>query len=155
MMAEMRGKLVGVCKGSRRAEGKDNAGEGYLVEGYGLEGDAHAGSRKEVSLAAMEDILDLNAREGINAGPGDFAENLTVEGLDFSLVKAGDGIRIGESVLIEVVQLGKRPEEMISDFNFKGHTLLPRKGIFARVIRGGPVKVGDPVFFQFQNGEKS
>jgi len=154
-MAEMKGKLVGVCRGNRRAEGKANIGEGYLREGCGLEGDAHAGSRKEVSLAAVEDILDLNAEEGIDAGPGDFAENLTVEGLDLSLAKVGDSIRIGESVLIEVVQLGKRPEEMISDFHFQGHTLLPRKGVFARVVRGGPVKVGDPVFFQFKNGEGS
>ena len=152
---EMRGKLVGVCRGSRRGSGKVNVGEGRLIERYGLEGDAHSGCRKEVSLAAMEDIRAINLREGIDAGPGDFAENLTVEGLDLSSIKVGDILRIGESIRMEVVQLGKKQEEMTSDFHFKGHTLLPRKGVFARIIQGGPVQVGDSVQIQVNNWEES
>ena len=109
------GKLVGVCVGSRRGAGKKNIGAGRLVENHGLEGDAHAGERKEISLVVLEEIRALNEQEGIDAGPGDFAENLTVEGLNLDRVQIGDRIRVGESAVIEIIELGKRPEDMTDD----------------------------------------
>ncbi|MDD5222620.1 MAG: MOSC domain-containing protein [bacterium] len=142
---DKKGILVGVCRGERRASQKTKIAGGYLHVNHGLDGDAHAGTVKEISLAVMEDIMALNEREGIAAGPGDFAENLTTKGLKLAEMKVGARIRVGNKAEIEVIQIGKRPEEMTSGFNFQGHTLLPTQGVFCRVIRNGRVRIGDAV----------
>lgn len=139
------GILVGVCRGEQRGAGKTKVAGGYLHVNHGLDGDAHAGTKKEISLVAIEDIMALNEREGIAAGPGDFAENLTTKGLKLVEMKVGDRMRVGNRAAIEVIQIGKRPEEMTSGFNFQGHTLLPTRGVFCRVIRNGRVRIGDAV----------
>jgi MOSC domain-containing protein YiiM len=139
------GILVGVCRGERRASGKTKVAGGYLHANHGLEGDAHAGTIKEISLAAIEDIMALNEREGIAAGPGDFAENLTTQGFKLAEMTIGDRIRVGNKAVIEVIQIGKRPEEMTSGFNYQGHALLQTRGVFCRVIRNGRIRIGDTV----------
>jgi len=137
-------QLVAVCKSKCRTEPKEDAGEGLLRPGYGLVGDAHAGSsEREVSLLAMESIEQVNRVHGIAAGPGCFAENLTTWGLDLLALRPGDRIRVG-AALLEVVQIGK-PPQAAHTYNFQGVSILPRHGIFCRVIEGGQVRKGDAV----------
>jgi MOSC domain-containing protein YiiM len=86
------GKVVGVCVSQRRADRKKNVGEGLLQKGLGLAGDSHAGTEKEVSLLAIENIQKLSKETGISAGPGCFAENVTTEGIDLTSLPIGRNI---------------------------------------------------------------
>jgi MOSC domain-containing protein YiiM len=138
------GSIVAVCASQRRTDPKRDVGEGYLREGYGLVGDSHAGlSEREVSLLTMESIERANKDKGIKAGPGDFAENLTTEGLDLAALKVGDRLRAGEAELV-VVQLGK-PPGVAHTYNYQGVSILPREGVFCRVARSGWVRCGDEI----------
>jgi hypothetical protein len=138
------GSIVAVCASQRRMDPKKDIGEGYLQEGHGLVGDAHAGSsERQVSLLALESIERANNGYGIKAGPGDFAENLTTQGIDLLSLPIGTRLQAGEAVL-EVVQIGK-PLHMARTYNFQGISLLPTEGIFCRVIKSGWVRNGDEI----------
>jgi len=138
------GSIVAVCASQRCTDPKRDIGEGYLREGYGLVGDAHAGvSEREVSFLAWESIERLNKEHGIKAAPGDFAENLTTQDIDLVSLPLGARLRAGEAVL-EVVQIGK-PPHVAHTYNFQGLSILPTEGIFCRVIAGGRVRRGDEI----------
>lgn len=123
------GSIVAVCASQRCIDPKRDVGEGHLREGYGLVGDAHAGlSEREVSLLAWESIERINEEHGIGAGPGDFAENLTTQGIDLLSLPVGMRLRAGEAVL-EVVQIGK-PSHVAHTYSFQGLSVLPTEGIF-------------------------
>jgi MOSC domain-containing protein YiiM len=141
------GAIVAVCASQRRTDPKRDVGEGYLREGHGLVGDAHAGlSEREVSLLSMESIERANKDNGTKAGPGDFAENLTTRGIDLVSLPIGTRLRAGEAVL-EVVQIGK-PPHVAHTYSFQGLSLLPTEGIFCRVIKGGRLKRGDEIVIE-------
>jgi len=136
--------VVAVCASQQRGDPKVDVGAGELRANYGLVGDSHAGySEREISLLAIESIEQINCERNIGAVPGSFAENLTVQGLDLMTLRVGDRLRVGPAVL-EVVQIGK-PPEIAHTYNFKGVSVLPRKGIFCRVVQGGHVSRGDLV----------
>ncbi len=136
--------VIAVCKSDRRTDPKVDIGEGVLRAGYGLEGDAHAGlSEREVALLDAARIKEINAAYGIDAVPGSFAENLTIAGADLTALRVGDVLQVGRTKL-EVVQLGK-PLSAAHTYNFRGHSILPKYGIFCRVLEGGTVQHGDPV----------
>jgi len=136
--------IIAVCASQKRMDPKRDVGEGHLREGYGLEGDAHAGlSEREVSLLAWESIVRANEEYGIEADPGDFAENLTTQGIDLVSLPLGARLRAGEAVL-EVVQIGK-PPDVTHTYKFRGLSILPTEGIFCRVIEGGRVRKGDEI----------
>ncbi len=137
-------KVVAVCASQERALPKVSIGSGVLRAGYGLEGDSHAGqSEREISLLALESIERANREHGITAIPGSFAENLTVQGIDLLALRVGDRLRAGEAEL-EVVQLGK-PVSAAHTYNFQGVSVLPREGVFCRVVRGGRIAQGDAI----------
>ena len=138
---EKQGKLVGVCISQKRTEPKKNVGKGFIKIGLGLVGDSHAGTEKEVSLLAIESILRLCKETGISAGPGCFAENITTEGIDLTSLPVGSKLRIGEAKLI-VIQIGKDPSQAHT-YNYQGYSILPKEGVFCKVIESGEVKVGD------------
>lgn len=139
-----RARVVAVCRSDRCSDPKVDVGEGELRAGHGLVGDAHAGlSEREVSLLALESIEQANREHGINAVPGSFAENLTVQGLDVLSLRVGDRLRVGKA-LLEVVQIGK-PPEVAHTYSFQGASILPREGVFCRVVEGGRVARGDLV----------
>lgn len=149
----MEGKIVAVCRSFRPTDTKEDLGRGYLREGYGLEGDAHAGqSHREVSLLGLESIQEVNRLHGIGAGPGDFAENLTVRGIDLMALPVGARLRAGRA-LLEVSQIGK-PAGVAHTYNFKGVSILPRKGIFCRVIESGKVYRDDPISIEEVSSNK-
>lgn len=142
------GKIIAVCTSPEKGMIKHDVGEGLLLEELGIEGDAHAGfMHRQVSLIAIEDIRTMMEKLP-DLVPGSFAENLTTEGFDLSSLKVGDRLRVGETIL-EVSQIGKECHTKCEVFRKTGDCIMPKKGIFTRVIKGGKVKTGDTV--QYDN----
>ena len=137
------GIVAGVCVSQRRTDPKKNVGKGFLQRGFGLVGDSHAGTEKEVSLLAIENVRKLNLEVGLSADPGCFAENITVEGMDLTSLPVGSKLRIGDAKL-EVIQIGKDPSEPHT-YNYQGYSILPIKGIFCKVTKSGEIKIGDSI----------
>jgi MOSC domain-containing protein YiiM len=137
------GRIIGVCTSPTRQELKVNQGQGFLKKGFGLLGDSHGGTEKEVSLLAIESIQKICHEAGIPAGPGSFAENITTEGIDLTSLLIGSQLRVGPAVL-EVIQIGKDPSQ-VHTYHFRGYSMLPKDGIFCKVIKGGAINVGDTI----------
>ncbi|MEW6187040.1 MAG: MOSC domain-containing protein [Thermodesulfobacteriota bacterium] len=137
------GTVIGVCLSQKRTDPKKNIGTGLLQAGWGLEGDSHAGTEKEISLLAEEEVQALCREFNITAEPGSFAENIRTEGIDLSALPIGATLQIGKAKL-QVVQIGKDPTQPHT-YRYRGHSLLPVKGVFGRVIESGEVKMGDLV----------
>jgi MOSC domain-containing protein YiiM len=140
---ENSGKVVGVCVSQKRTDPKENVGKGFLQKGLGLAGDSHAGSEKEVSLLAIESIQRLCQETGISAGPGCFAENITTEGMDLTSLPIGSKLQVGEAQLM-VIQIGKDPSQPHT-YSYQGYSILPKEGIFCKVVENGEVRVGDSI----------
>lgn len=135
------GVAVGVCASQRKTDPKKNLGKGFLQKGVGLLGDSHAGTEKEVSLLAIESTQKLCQETGLSAGPGSFAENITTEGIDLVSIPIGSTLQIGEAKL-KIIQIGKDPSQAHT-YNYQGYSLLPKEGVFCKVVESGEVKVGD------------
>jgi len=139
-----RGKLTAVCSSPSAGTRKTVVAGGVLRAEHGLVGDAHAGSARQVSLLAEESIAKMQAR-GISVGPGDFAENLTTSGLELHALPVGTRLRIGESVVLEITQIGKSCHSECEIRRIVGECIMPSEGVFARVVVGGSVAAGDSV----------
>jgi MOSC domain-containing protein YiiM len=138
----MPGRVVAVCISREKGTVKRNVGSARLVEGYGMENDAHGGfAHRQISLIASEDIELMKAKLP-DLAPGSFAENLTTEGFDLASLKVGDRLEAGEC-LLEVSQIGKECLSRCEVFRLSGDCIMPRKGIFCKVSRGGTIKAGD------------
>jgi len=137
------GKVVGVCLSQRRTDPKKNVGKGLLKKGVGLEHDSHAGTEKEVSLLAIESIQKLCQETGLLAGPGSFAENITTEGVNLVSLPIGSTLQVGEAKLL-VIQIGKDPSQAHT-YNYQGYSILPKEGVFCKVIESGEVRTGDSI----------
>jgi MOSC domain-containing protein YiiM len=109
-----------------------------LKEGHGIQGDAHAGDwHRQVSLLADEDIQTMRGR-GVELGFGDFAENITTRGVDLGSLPIGARLELG-SALLEITQIGKECHHGCAIFQAVGDCVMPRRGVFARVLRGGEI----------------
>ena len=145
MRTEKSGRITAVCASASKGTVKEDVGSGTLLEEFGLEGDAHGGfAHRQVSIIAAEDI-DIMRERLPNLGPGSFAENLTTEGLDLESLRVGDRIETEDGCLLEVSQIGKECHAKCQVFHLTGDCIMPKKGIFCRVIRGGTVKKGDSI----------
>lgn len=143
----MAGKIIAVCSAPAKGLIKHDIREGDLIEGQGLKGDGHYGyMHRQVSLIAMEDIRTMMSKLP-NLVPGSFAENLTTEGFDLSKLKIGDRLKVGDAVILEVSQIGKQCHSHCEVFKQTGECIMPKKGIFTKVIVGGHVKAGDAIVF--------
>ena len=139
------GEIIAVCTSPGKGERKTDVGAGRLVKGFGLEGDGHGGDwHRQVSLLAVESIAKMQAA-GLEVGPGDFAENLTTRGLDLCSLPVGTRLRVGATALLEISQIGKICHERCAIFYQAGDCVMPREGIFAVVLEGGPVSRGDAI----------
>ncbi len=128
------------CKGTK----KQNVESALLVENHGIEHDAHAGPwHRQVSLLALESIESMKER-GAEAVSGDFAENITTSGVDLLTLTPGDKIQIADA-LLEITQIGKECHAHCAIWAQVGDCVMPREGIFARVLRGGSIKPGDQI----------
>lgn len=139
------GIIRAVCISKEKGTRKKNVGEGLLVEGHGLQNDSHAGPwHRQVSLLAMESVEKMRAL-GLDVGVGDFAENLTTEGIDLLSLPLGTRLIIGSTAVGEVTQIGKKCHRRCAIFQQAGDCVMPREGIFIRILHGGPVKAGDKI----------
>jgi molybdopterin adenylyltransferase len=139
------GKIVSVNVSDSKGEKKHNIGKGKLVVGHGIDQDAHAGAwHRQVSLLAVESI-DKIKRMGLDVKPGDFAENLTTEGVDLPILPIGTQLRIGSRVVMKVTQIGKECHTRCAIFQQVGDCVMPKEGIFAEVLTGGDVEIGDEI----------
>ena len=125
-------------------ETKKPVPEARLVVEHGLEGDAHAGTGRQVSVLCLESVEKIR-RRGLDVQPGDFAENLLVDALEAEDFALGTRIRVGDGALLEVMQIGKECHKDCAIRRQIGDCVMPREGIFARVLQGGVVKPGDGV----------
>lgn len=140
------GRVIAVCRSEKKGTKKEVVKEGFLQEDFGLIGDAHADccTHRQVSLLAIESINKMREL-GFDVGPGDFAENLTCEGIDLVSSPIGTRLSIGKGVILEVTQLGKECHSGCAIYRQIGKCIMPKEGVFARVIQGGKVKIGDTI----------
>ncbi|MDR1471108.1 MAG: MOSC domain-containing protein [Synergistaceae bacterium] len=140
-----RGRIIAVCTSAAKGTAKENVGSGTLIADFGIEGDAHGGfAHRQISLIASEDI-DLMREKLPDLAPGSFAENLTTEGFDLASLEVGDRLKLGGTCLLEVSQIGKECHAKCQIFERSGECIMPKKGIFCRVITGGNVEAGDEI----------
>ncbi len=140
-----RGKVVAVSISDKKGERKTPVDKVTLVENFGIEGDAHAGSgiTRQVSLLAQESVDKMIAM-GLDVGPGAFAENVTTKGIELVSLPLGTTLKIGRA-LGEVSQIGKECHDRCNIYKQVGDCIMPREGIFIKVIQGGRVRPGDKI----------
>lgn len=139
----MAARVISVNVSKDKGEKKHNIEQCLLIKDMGLKDDAHAGfMHRQVSLLARESIEKIR-RMGLNVVPGDFAENLTTEGIDLPALPIGTKLLVGDSIVLRVTQIGKECHARCAIFQQVGDCVMPREGIFAEVLTEGKVKVGD------------
>ncbi|HNZ64308.1 MAG TPA: MOSC domain-containing protein [Smithella sp.] len=145
-MKKICGKILAVSISDKKGEKKNNINCGLFLENLGLENDAHAEANilRQVSLLAKESIEKIRAK-GLAVQYGDFAENLTTEGIDLPSLPVGTRLKIGDKVIMEVTQIGKVCHNRCNIFYTVGDCVMPREGIFAKVLTGGRIKVNDRI----------
>ncbi len=140
-----RGRIKAISVSKEKGTRKVNVPEAQLRTDFGIIGDAHAANwHRQVSLLAVESI-DKMAAKGAKVSPGDFAENITTEGIDLLKLHAGSKLKLGKRVELEITQFGKKCHSRCEIFNQVGDCIMPREGIFAKVTRPGSIKVGDVI----------
>ena len=145
MKEAKRGKVLAVNVSEKKGTKKTNIQSCFMVKESGLKGDAHAGPwHRQVSLLASESIQNMKTR-GLNGDYGDFAENITTEGIDLVHLPIGTEMRIGNSVSLCVTQIGKECHQRCAIYYQAGDCVMPKEGIFAKVLSEGEVKVGDEI----------
>ena len=136
------GTVLAVCKSPVRGIQKTDEQNGWFEKDWGIRGDAHAGRwHRQVSLLSADRIACFNEK-GAGVGPGDFGENLVVEGIDFSSLPVGTWLRCGD-VLLEITQIGKECHSHCAIYHKMGDCIMPREGVFARVLESGQISAGD------------
>jgi MOSC domain-containing protein YiiM len=110
----------------------------------GIEGDAHGITHRPISLLPFESFVKVQHPD-LDINPGDFAENITTVGVDFTKIKIGTMVHIGESVEIKITQIGKKCHHSCIIRETVGDCIMPREGVFGRVLRGGDIREGDLV----------
>ncbi|MCY6353791.1 MOSC domain-containing protein [Clostridium sp. ZS2-4] len=137
-------KILAVCISKEKGTAKINVGQAEMIENHGLKGDAHAGNwHRQVSLLSYEKIEDFK-KTGVDIDDGAFGENLIVEGIDLPKLPIGTKFKINE-VEMEVTQIGKECHSHCRIYDTVGDCIMPREGIFAKVLKGGIVSNGDEV----------
>ncbi len=145
MDSPQRGRVLAVNISEKKGTKKTNIKSCLLLKDFGLKDDAHGGPwHRQVSLLANESIEKMRAK-GLKVGYGDFAENITTQGVDLVHLPIGTEIRIGDAVLVRVTQIGKECHERCAIYYQAGDCVMPKEGIFAEVVNEGDVKVGDEI----------
>ena len=136
------GKIIAVCTSPEKGTQKQNVGSALLVEDWGIQGDAHAGKwHRQVSLLSYDRVEEFRTR-GAQVEPGAFGENLLVESFDFKSLPVGTRFGCNGAVL-ELTQIGKQCHAHCQIYRQVGDCIMPREGVFTRVLHGGTISVGD------------
>jgi len=142
---DMAGKIISVNISKDKGEKKHNIQKCMLIKDKGLKDDAHAGfMHRQVSLLAQESINKIK-KMGIDVVPGDFAENLTTEGIELPTLPIGTKLLVGDGIILRVTQIGKECHARCAIFQQVGDCVMPREGIFTEVLTEGEIKVGDTI----------
>ena len=145
------GKIIAVCTSERKGIQKHDVHTAHFSVNWGIDGDAHAGRwHRQVSLLSADKIEAFNQR-GANVVPGAFGENLVVDGFDFRALPVGTLLRCGD-VLLEMTQIGKECHSHCEIYKKMGECIMPREGVFARVITPGTISVGDEMSIEKREG---
>ncbi|MBF0328084.1 MAG: MOSC domain-containing protein [Nitrospirae bacterium] len=142
----MQGKIVSINISDKKGVRKTPVKTAVIIENKGIEGDAHASGdwHRQVSLLAIESVRKMQAL-GLDVKPGDFAENITTEGIDLISLPLETRMKIGEEVLGEVTQIGKECHTRCAIYDQAGDCVMPKEGIFIRILKGGTIRVGDEI----------
>jgi MOSC domain-containing protein YiiM len=146
-------EVIAVCTSEKKGMRKTPVPEITIKEEYGVAGDAHADctTHRQVSLLANESIDKMRGK-GLELNSGDFAENITTKGIDVAKLPVGARVKIGQDVILEITQIGKECHAACAIRQLAGDCIMPREGVFGRVIRGGKVKAGDAIKIMEKNG---
>jgi MOSC domain-containing protein YiiM len=141
-------RVVSIALSRRKGTQKAGVTEALLLEGHGLQGDAHAGAwHRQVSFLAAESIEQARTN-GLEVGFGDFAENIATRGVDWMALPVGTRLRIGDDAVVEITQIGKECHKKCAIFYAAGDCIMPREGIFAKVLTGGTIRIDDPIVIE-------
>ena len=140
-----KGSIQAISISPERGQLKKEVTQANIIEHYGIENDGHAGEwERQITCLNWASVKKSNSENNLNMGPGDFAENILIDGLEFSKIKVGSKIKLGTSAVLEITQIGKEDHPSVVSRTF-GVSLLPYEGLFCKVISGGIIKKGDPV----------
>jgi MOSC domain-containing protein YiiM len=138
-------KIVSIATSKKKGTRKVTVAEAYLKKEHGLVGDAHAGSwHRQVSFLASEEI-DKARQRGLEVTFGDFAENIATTGVDWKNIPVGTRVHLGKEALVEITQIGKECHTRCAIYYKAGDCIMPREGVFARVLKEGQIRCGDPI----------
>ena len=141
-------KIDSIAISKKKGTRKTCVKEGRLLENHGLEGDAHAGDwHRQVSFLATESI-DYARSQGLDVTFGDFAENIATTGIDWKSIPVGTQVKLGDDSLVEVTQIGKECIRKCAIYYQTGDCIMPKEGVFAKVLRGGVIRNGDRIEIQ-------
>lgn len=144
-MGTTKGRIKAISISKERGTKKYNVPTAELQAGFGIAGDAHAGNwHRQVSLLAEESIEKMRAK-GATVTEGDFAENITTEGIDLQSLTIGSKLRLGSVAEVEITQFGKECHSGCAIFQQIGDCIMPREGVFAKVTKPGQIKTGDTI----------
>jgi MOSC domain-containing protein YiiM len=144
-VATIKGQIKAISISTKKGTKKTNVPDAELKIDFGIVGDAHAGGwHRQVSLLAVESI-DKMVAVGATVSPGDFAENITTEGVNLHKFRIGTKLKIGSDTELEITQIGKECHNRCEIFEQVGDCIMPKEGVFAKVIKAGTIKNGDPI----------
>lgn len=140
------GKIAAISISKKKGIPKTNVRSARAIKNHGIEGDVHAGNwHRQVSILALESIDEMRKKGLSNLRPGAFAENITTEFISLPQLEIGTKIKVGKETELEVTQIGKECHNKCAIFFTVGDCVMPREGIFARVIKGGEIFIGDEI----------
>ena len=145
MGRKLKGKILAVCCGKVKKKKKIPIKEGLIIKNWGLEGDAHAGKyHKQISLLGL-DSMNKMRDQGVKINFGELYENLDIEGLVLYKLPLGSKLKIGEDILLEMTQIGKKDSYFLEIDGKRISSIMTKEGIFTRVLKGGKVRVNDEI----------
>lgn len=138
-------KIVSIAVSKKKGTRKTPVEKAFVSRGHGLEGDAHAGKwHRQVSFLSLESI-EKARQQGLDVTFGDFAENIATTGIDWKNLPIGSQVLLGDKVLVEITQIGKECHNKCAIYYKAGDCIMPREGVFGRVLEEGTIRCGDRV----------
>jgi len=141
-------EIISIAVSRKKGTRKTQVKEAILMENHGLEGDAHAGDwHRQISFLSSENI-EKAKKEGLNVTFGDFAENIATKGVDWKAVPIGTIVKLGETAVAEITQIGKECHNKCAIYYQAGDCIMPKEGVFARVLKPGKITCGDEILIE-------
>lgn len=138
-------KIETIAVSKKKGTRKNCIAQALLIKDHGIQGDAHAGDwHRQISLLASESI-DKMRKQGLDVTFGDFAENIATSGIDWKTLPVGTRVRLGNACLVEITQIGKECVKKCAIFYQAGDCIMPKEGVFAKVLEGGTIRSGDKI----------